>query len=99
MGRAHLFSAASGNEVGKFVRHIDAAPALLISRMAKKAVLVGTRSTASQISSPKRKVRDDVEVIPTTRQKPSALLDTRVVYCGDNLEQPAKRPDAWTRTK
>ena len=27
------------------------------------------------------------------------LLDTRVVYCGDNLEQPAKRPDAWTRTK
>jgi hypothetical protein len=29
-----------------------------------------------------------------TRQKPSALLDTRVVYCGDNLEQLAKLPDA-----
>jgi hypothetical protein len=28
------------------------------------------------------------------RQKPSALLDTRVVYCGDNLEQLAKLPDA-----
>ena len=27
-------------------------------------------------------------------QKPSALLDTRVVYCGDNLEQLAKLPDA-----
>jgi len=27
-------------------------------------------------------------------QRPSALLDTRVVYCGDNLEQLAKLPDA-----
>ena len=27
---------------------------------------------------------------PTTKLKPSALLDTRVVYCGDNLEQLAK---------
>jgi hypothetical protein len=25
---------------------------------------------------------------------PSSLLDTRVVYCGDNLEQFAKLPDA-----
>jgi hypothetical protein len=25
---------------------------------------------------------------------PSSLLDTRVVYCGDNLEQLAKLPDA-----
>ena len=25
--------------------------------------------------------------------KPSALLDTRVVYCGDNLEQLQKLPD------
>ena len=24
--------------------------------------------------------------------KPSALLDTRVIYCGDNLEQLAKLP-------
>ena len=28
-----------------------------------------------------------------TRQKSSSLLDTRVVYCGDNLEQFAKLPD------
>src|SRR4051812_35899814 len=28
------------------------------------------------------------------RAKPSALLDTRVIYCGDNLEQLAKLPDA-----
>ena len=26
--------------------------------------------------------------------KPSSLLDTRVVYCGDNLEQLAKLPNA-----
>ena len=25
---------------------------------------------------------------------PSSLLDTRVIYCGDNLEQLAKLPDA-----
>jgi hypothetical protein len=26
-------------------------------------------------------------------EKPSSLLDTRVVYCGNNLEQLAKLPD------
>jgi len=31
---------------------------------------------------------------PARTGKPSALLDTRVVYCGDNLEQLAKLPDA-----
>jgi hypothetical protein len=29
--------------------------------------------------------------------RPSSLLDTRVVYCGDNLEQLAKLPDACDR--
>ena len=56
--------------------------------MVKKAA-VRTRSTASQTE-----IRDDVEVVPTKKLKPSALLDTRVVYCGDNLEQLAKLPDA-----
>src|ERR1035437_9648697 len=28
------------------------------------------------------------------RQKPSALVDTRVIYCGDNLDQLKKLPDA-----
>ena len=32
--------------------------------------------------------------VPASRLKSSALLDTRVVYCGDNLEQLAKLPDA-----
>ncbi len=32
---------------------------------------------------------------PTTKpQKSCSLLDTRVVYCGDNLKQLAKLPDA-----
>jgi hypothetical protein len=30
--------------------------------------------------------------------RPSSLLDTRVVYCGDNLEQFAKLPDGPCRT-
>ncbi len=31
---------------------------------------------------------------PTARPgKPSSLLDTRVIYCGDNLEQLKKLPD------
>ena len=31
---------------------------------------------------------------PAKPGKPSALLDTRVIYCGDNLEQLKKLPDA-----
>lgn len=31
---------------------------------------------------------------PPRAGKPSSLLDTRVIYCGDNLEQLAKLPDA-----
>jgi DNA modification methylase len=34
------------------------------------------------------------ESVAAPRQKPSALVDTRVIYCGDNLEQLAKLPDA-----
>lgn len=30
----------------------------------------------------------------TPRFKPSASLDTRVIYCGDNLEQLKNLPDA-----
>ncbi|MBI2924529.1 MAG: hypothetical protein HYY24_02360, partial [Verrucomicrobia bacterium] len=31
---------------------------------------------------------------PTTKLKPSALVDTRVIYCGDCLEQLRRLPDA-----
>lgn len=30
----------------------------------------------------------------STKSKPSSLVDTRVIYCGDNLEQLKKLPDA-----
>jgi hypothetical protein len=30
--------------------------------------------------------QDAQQHVPTTNLKPSSLLDTRVVYCGDNLE-------------
>lgn len=35
-----------------------------------------------------------VPAAPPRPGRPSSLLDTRVVYCGDNLEQLAKLPDA-----
>ena len=31
---------------------------------------------------------------PQTSARPSALVDTRVIYCGDNLEQLQRLPDA-----
>ena len=36
----------------------------------------------------------DEPKVEVTRQKPSALLDTRLIYCGDNLEQLPKLPGA-----
>ena len=36
----------------------------------------------------------DESKVGTSRHKPSSLLDTRVVYCGDNLEQIPKLPPA-----
>ncbi|MEO6182704.1 MAG: DNA methyltransferase, partial [Verrucomicrobiota bacterium] len=54
----------------------------------------GASSSSSPISSAQKNVRDAVEVVPTAaRQKSSALVDTRVIYCGDNLEQLKKLPD------
>jgi hypothetical protein len=42
--------------------------------------------------------QDAQQRVPTTKLKSSSLLDTRVVYCGDNLEQLAKLPDGPCRT-
>jgi hypothetical protein len=47
---------------------------------------------ASREESRRTTAREDPR--PTTKLKPSSLLDTRVIYCGDNLEQLAKLPDA-----
>ncbi len=66
--------------------------------MAKKS---GTDSTAE---TPRRRVEkqnsenegrpQDLRAPAPLRLKSSSPLDTRVIYCGDNLEQLAKLPDA-----
>ena len=61
--------------------------------MAKKAAATtsGGASVPASQSTNAKTAREDTR--PTTL-KPSSLLDTRVIYCGDNLEQLAKLPDA-----
>jgi len=54
-----------------------------MAKMAKMAKN-GIAATETKMPSP----------APQQSGRPSSLLDTRVVYCGDNLEQLAKLPDA-----
>ena len=51
---------------------------------------VHAASTPATRSTPKRAEAR----APQTAARPSALVDTRVIYCGDNLEQLRKLPDA-----
>jgi hypothetical protein len=69
---------------------VDAADQFPYSpRMAKKSASVGRKSLEPKSN------QDSTEASPVGKPaKPSSLLDTRVVYCGDNLEQLAKLPDA-----
>jgi hypothetical protein len=62
--------------------------------MAKKAAAKssGGASVPASRSPNTTTAREDAR--PTAKLKPSSFLDTRVVYCGDNLEQLAKLPDA-----
>jgi hypothetical protein len=68
--------------------------------MAKKAALVGRKSLepkSSQGSTESRPTKHPLALRTGKGRgegRPSSLLDTRVVYCGDNLEQLAKLPDA-----
>ena len=57
--------------------------------MAKKSA-----AKPAELGSARRDDQTPHRDVPTTKLKPSALLVTRVVYCGDNLEQLAKLPDA-----
>ena len=47
------------------------------------------KKSAGKVAQPSRLSRAGA----TPALRPSSLLDTRVVYCGDNLEQLAKLPD------
>jgi 16S rRNA G966 N2-methylase RsmD len=66
--------------------------------MAKKASAKtssgGASVPASREESGRTTAREDARPTNPKPAKPSALVDTRVVYCGDNLEQLAKLPDA-----
>ena len=42
----------------------------------------------------RKKPAEEPPAAPAKAAKPSALLDTRVIYCGDNLDQLRKLPDA-----
>ena len=49
---------------------------------------------AKGTSNKSKPLNDPVPAAAPAPGRPSALLDTRVVYCGDNLEQLAQLPDA-----
>jgi hypothetical protein len=80
-----------GIDVGKFSAHTR--------RMAKKSEVKSATETprrrvGKQTADAGSQKSDSLRASVPLRQKPSALLDTRVIYCGDNLEQLAKLPDA-----
>jgi DNA modification methylase len=64
----------------------------MAKKTAAKSSAGGASVPASREPSSRATAREDAR--PTSRLKSSSLLDTRVVYCGDNLEQLAKLPDA-----
>jgi len=46
-----------------------------------------------RMAAKKKRGRKKADAKPKGRGKSSALVDTRVIYCGDNLEQLSKLPD------
>ena len=60
--------------------------------MAKKSSAPAAVPVAALVKA--RKSKAEASALSPTRLRPSSLLDTRVIYCGDNLEQLAKMPDA-----
>jgi hypothetical protein len=80
---------------------LTAAVVSLISGMAKKSAeqsAAPERGVHAASTSPiTRAVKRDESRAPVVA-RPSSLLDTRVIYCGDNLEQLAKLPDACDST-
>jgi DNA modification methylase len=61
---------------------------------AKSATETQRRRVGKQTADAGSQKSDSLGVSVPLRLKSSSLLDTRVVYCGDNLEQLAKLPDA-----
>jgi 16S rRNA G966 N2-methylase RsmD len=59
--------------------------------MAKRPAKDGATNAKRKPARKNAEQADDAP--PAAKGRPSALLDTRVIYCGDNLEQLAKLPD------
>ena len=49
---------------------------------------------AAKPKQQKEQAAGEAQAVPSHRLKPSSFIDTRVIYCGDNLEQLKKLPDA-----
>ena len=49
---------------------------------------------AAKPKQQKEQTADEAHAAAPHRLKASSLIDTRVIYCGDNLEQLKKLPDA-----
>jgi len=49
---------------------------------------------AAKSKQQKEQPQGEALAAPSHRLKPSSFIDTRVIYCGDNLEQLKKLPDA-----
>jgi hypothetical protein len=62
--------------------------------MAKKASEKAVAAVCDRPADESPTQRRSPTAATTKPAKPSTHLDTRVVYCGDNLEQLAKLPDA-----
>jgi hypothetical protein len=67
--------------------------------MAKKASAKAVAAVYDRRSPDDKPTRRSQTAATTAR--PSVLLDTRVVYCGDNLEQigPCRTDQCWGETK
>ena len=59
--------------------------------MAKKAAV---KPSVTADVSPRQASPEKSAARSRAQPRPSFLLDPRVIYCGDNLEQFAKLPDA-----
>ena len=63
--------------------------------MAKKSSVQSVeRGVHAASASPATRTVKRTEARAPQAARPSSLLDTRVIYCGDNLEPLAKLPDA-----
>jgi 16S rRNA G966 N2-methylase RsmD len=60
---------------------------------AKRKLDADIKSEGFEIMAKKKAVSKESKLVAASAGRPSALVDTRVIYCGDNLEQLKKLPE------